>query len=93
MSGNHSGPTHVLLIQIPAIVFLAVAPLFVLIRVWSRYRVSNGLGSDDWTIMGSLVSVSIPTLEIFDAYQNIGRFYHCVGVHVDLYGIKSLHNC
>jgi hypothetical protein len=61
MSGNRPGPSHVLQIQIPAIVFLVVAPLFVGIRFWSRCRVSNGLGKDDWTIMGSLVSFRPPS--------------------------------
>lgn len=56
MSGNLPGASNALIVQIPAIVFCVVGPAIVGIRFWSRIRVSNNLGVDDWTILGSLVS-------------------------------------
>jgi hypothetical protein len=56
MSGNQPGPSNAPIVQIPAIVFCVVGPIIVGIRFWSRIRVSNTLGIDDWTILGSLVS-------------------------------------
>jgi hypothetical protein len=56
MSGNLPGGSNAPIVQIPAIVFCVVGPTIVGIRFWSRIRVSNNLGVDDWTILGSLVS-------------------------------------
>jgi hypothetical protein len=64
MSGNLPGVSHAPQVQIPAIVFCVVAPVFVGIRFWSRIRASNALGADDWTILGSLVCYEKPVVFI-----------------------------
>ncbi|RYP64723.1 hypothetical protein DL769_006571 [Monosporascus sp. CRB-8-3] len=46
-------------IQIPAIVFFAVTPLFLAIRIWSRKQSPSGIGWDDWTIVISWVFAQI----------------------------------
>jgi hypothetical protein len=56
--GNTPGATNAAEVQIPAILFCVVAPLFIGIRFWSRLTQSSGLGADDWTILGSLVFTS-----------------------------------
>ncbi|RYP28191.1 hypothetical protein DL766_005999 [Monosporascus sp. MC13-8B] len=47
LPGDNNGPQ----IQIPAIVFFAVTPLFLAIRIWSRKQSGSGIGWDDWTIV------------------------------------------
>ncbi|RYP72333.1 hypothetical protein DL771_004307 [Monosporascus sp. 5C6A] len=47
LPGDNNGPQ----IQIPAIVFFAVTPPFLAIRIWSRKQSRSGIGWDDWTIL------------------------------------------
>lgn len=49
------GESNALLVQIPAIVFFVLTPIFVAIRFWARIRMKSGLGWDDWTILFSFV--------------------------------------
>lgn len=55
VSGNLPGDSRALEIQIPCIVFFAVTPIFIAIRVWSRIQSRSGLGWDDWVIFASWV--------------------------------------
>lgn len=55
MSTVDPNESNAFLVTIPGIVFCIVAPIFVAIRFWSRIRLQNALGADDWTILGSLV--------------------------------------
>ena len=55
VSGNAPGESHALQVQIPCIVFFVVTPIFVIIRIWTRIKLKNGLGYDDWTILFSFV--------------------------------------
>ncbi|MCJ1341455.1 hypothetical protein MMC09_006751 [Bachmanniomyces sp. S44760] len=50
-----SDPNNAYQVRIPSLVFCIAAPLFVAARFWSRIRFSKQLGSDDWTILASLV--------------------------------------
>lgn len=56
VEGNIPGESNALMVQVPAIVFFVLTPVFVGIRFWSRIKMRSGLGWDDWTILFSFVS-------------------------------------
>lgn len=47
------------MIYVPVGVFLAICPIIVGTRIWSRLGNGGHLGADDWTILVSLVSQSL----------------------------------
>ncbi|WYZ46777.1 hypothetical protein EsH8_IX_001002 [Colletotrichum jinshuiense] len=53
VEGNIPGESNALMVQVPAIVFFVLTPVFVGIRFWSRIKMRSGLGWDDWTILFS----------------------------------------
>ncbi|KAK1981562.1 integral membrane protein [Colletotrichum cereale] len=53
VEGNLPGASNALMVQVPAIVFFVLTPIFVGIRFWSRIKMRSGLGWDDWTILFS----------------------------------------
>ncbi|KAK6218623.1 integral membrane protein [Colletotrichum tabaci] len=53
VEGNLPGESNALMVQVPAIVFFVLTPIFVGIRFWSRIKMRSGLGWDDWTILFS----------------------------------------
>ncbi|KAI1080746.1 hypothetical protein F5B20DRAFT_93426 [Whalleya microplaca] len=55
VEGNVLGESNALQIQIPCIVFFALTPVFLAIRIWSRLKTRSGLGWDDWTIIVSWI--------------------------------------
>jgi len=91
MSGNLTGASNALIVQIPAIVFCVVGPTIVGIRFWSRIRVSNKLGSDDWTILASLVSCEGRMFPHYDHLKNkvahcyLVIFPSCIDPHAGMY--------
>ncbi|KAL6869282.1 hypothetical protein ACO1O0_000606 [Amphichorda felina] len=57
ITGNTSGETNAHQVRVPCIVFFAVTPVFVAIRLWSRLHWRSGLGWDDWTAVVSFICV------------------------------------
>ena len=57
-SGNIPGPSHASYVTIPCIVFFAVTPIFILIRLWSVLLRRSGLGLDDITILIAFVRLA-----------------------------------
>lgn len=57
-SPEYDAESHVSIVLVPSVVFLAVGPLAVAIRLWSRLRTAGKIGADDLTICVSLVSRS-----------------------------------
>jgi hypothetical protein len=55
MSGNLAGPTNANQIVVPAIAFLIVSPIIVILRLWCRLRNRGGLGPDDYTVIVAMV--------------------------------------
>ncbi|KAK2029597.1 hypothetical protein LX32DRAFT_727918 [Colletotrichum zoysiae] len=53
VEGNLPGESNALMVQVPAIVFFILTPIFVGIRFWSRIKMRSGIGWDDWTILFS----------------------------------------
>ncbi|KAK2056604.1 integral membrane protein [Colletotrichum caudatum] len=53
VGGNLPGESNALMVQVPAIVFFILTPIFVSIRFWSRIKMRSGIGWDDWTILFS----------------------------------------
>ncbi|RYP05796.1 hypothetical protein DL764_003565 [Monosporascus ibericus] len=49
--GNLPGDNNGSQVQIPAIIFCAVTPLFLAIRIWSRKQSRSAIGWDDWMIV------------------------------------------
>jgi hypothetical protein len=78
MSGNLPGASNAPIVQIPAIIFCVVGPAVVGIRFWSRIRVSNNLGFDDWTILASLVSCDGRMFPHYDHLKNQVAHYYLV---------------
>ena len=60
ITGNTPGETNAHQVRVPCIVFFAVTPVFVAIRLWSRLHWRSGLGWDDWTAVVSFVSLQRP---------------------------------
>jgi hypothetical protein len=60
---EYDAESNIPIVLIPAAVFLAVSPVTVGIRLWSRVRTRAKIGADDLTICFSLVRrSSIPPL-------------------------------
>ncbi|OLN96835.1 hypothetical protein CCHL11_02301 [Colletotrichum chlorophyti] len=55
VEGNIPGESNALMVQVPAIVFFVLTPIFVIVRFWSRIQMRSGIGWDDWTILFSFV--------------------------------------
>lgn len=55
-TANGSGESNANQVVIPCIVFFALTPIFIIIRLWSRIATRSTIGADDWTIMVSFVS-------------------------------------
>jgi hypothetical protein len=55
-SPEYLAESHVPIVLVPSAAFLAIAPLAVGIRLWSRARTAAKIGADDLTICASLVS-------------------------------------
>ncbi|EFQ25834.1 uncharacterized protein GLRG_00978 [Colletotrichum graminicola M1.001] len=53
VEGNLPGESNAHMVQVPAIVFFVLTPIFVGIRFWSRIKTRSGIGWDDWTILFS----------------------------------------
>ncbi|POR31766.1 Uncharacterized protein TPAR_08008 [Tolypocladium paradoxum] len=60
--GNTPGPSNAAQVQIPCIIFFALTPFFLFIRIWSRISRRSGLGWDDWTILVSFVRLPLDVL-------------------------------
>lgn len=59
VSPEYAAESHTSMILVPSIAFLAITPLAVAIRLWSRAKTSAMIGADDLTILFSLVSRSL----------------------------------
>lgn len=46
------------LVYIPAIIFLVISPIVVVLRIWARLRQGGNMGADDWTAIAALVTIS-----------------------------------
>ncbi|KFY94189.1 hypothetical protein V500_03379 [Pseudogymnoascus sp. VKM F-4518 (FW-2643)] len=74
VSGNAPGESHGLQVQVPCIVFFVVTPIFVIIRIWTRIKLKNGLGYDDWTILFSFVnSLAVSALMMASCAYGFGQ--------------------
>ncbi|KFY03335.1 hypothetical protein O988_01566 [Pseudogymnoascus sp. VKM F-3808] len=74
VSGNTPGESHALQVQIPCIVFFAVTPIFIIIRIWTRIKLKSGLGYDDWTILFSFVnSLAVSALMMASCAYGFGQ--------------------
>ncbi|KAI9048467.1 hypothetical protein LZ554_007302 [Drepanopeziza brunnea f. sp. 'monogermtubi'] len=73
-SGNKPGDSNAYQVQIPIIVFFAVTPIFVAIRIWSRISMRAGLKWDDWSIIISFIfSMTVSTLIMISCYYGFGQ--------------------
>lgn len=54
---NQEGPSRAHMIYVPVVVFSIICPLLIGLRIWSRLRKGGKLGSDDYSIIASLVSL------------------------------------
>lgn len=59
IKANLPGASHAQHVEIPCIVFFALTPIFVIMRIWSRLSKGSKLGADDWTIVVSFVSETL----------------------------------
>lgn len=64
IKANLPGASHAHHVEIPCIVFFALTPIFVIMRIWSRLSKGSKLGADDWTIVVSFVSETLPRTRI-----------------------------
>lgn len=58
-SPEYDAQSNTGIIFIPSVIFLAVSPMLVGIRLWSRYRSGVPIGADDVSICVSLVRRSL----------------------------------
>lgn len=56
ISPEYIAQSNVNIVLLPSVVFLAVAPIVVGIRLWARFMTSARVGADDVTIFVSMVS-------------------------------------
>lgn len=56
VSGNIPGDSHANMVRIPCIIFFALTPIFVGLRLWNRIAKRSGMGLDDYSILVSFVS-------------------------------------
>ncbi|CRK25035.1 hypothetical protein BN1723_013500 [Verticillium longisporum] len=73
-TANGSGESNANQVVIPCIVFFALTPIFIIIRLWSRIATRSTIGADDWTIMVSFVCVLVvQILMMFSVSYGFGR--------------------
>ncbi|KAL9941172.1 hypothetical protein D7B24_009033 [Verticillium nonalfalfae] len=71
---NGSGETNANQVVVPCIVFFALTPIFIIIRLWSRIATRSTIGADDWTIMVSFVCVLVvQILMMFSVSYGFGQ--------------------
>ncbi|KAK2002752.1 integral membrane protein [Colletotrichum falcatum] len=74
VEGNVPGESNALMVQVPAIVFFVLTPVFVGIRFWSRIKMGSGIGWDDWTILLSfLCCLTVSVLMIISCEFGFGQ--------------------
>ncbi|KAI1774381.1 integral membrane protein [Hypoxylon cercidicola] len=87
--GHPSEDDNVIDIEVPCIVFFIVTPVFVGIRLHSRYKTGSGLGWDDWTIMGSWVfSQIVSSLLIAACKHGFGQHIYNISVPEQILTLK-----
>ncbi|RYP40123.1 hypothetical protein DL768_010666 [Monosporascus sp. mg162] len=85
LPGDNNGPQ----IQIPAIVFFAVTPLFLTIRIWSRKQSRSGIGWDDWMIVISWVFAQIVSgLMLASCAYGFGQHIYNISTENKLMALK-----
>ncbi|EEY19809.1 integral membrane protein [Verticillium alfalfae VaMs.102] len=73
-TANGSGETNANQVVVPCIVFFALTPIFIIIRLWSRIATRSTIGADDWTIMVSFVCVLVvQILMMFSVSYGFGQ--------------------
>ncbi|KAG7114753.1 hypothetical protein HYQ45_016503 [Verticillium longisporum] len=73
-TANGSGESNANQVVIPCIVFFALTPIFIIIRLWSRIATRSTIGADDWTIMVSFVCVLVvQILMMFSVSYGFGQ--------------------
>ncbi|ORY55910.1 uncharacterized protein BCR38DRAFT_461870 [Pseudomassariella vexata] len=74
VTGNLPGESNAAMVRVPAIVFFAVTPIFVAIRIWVRVRREFILGWDDWTLMASYVCcLAVSILMMYSCDYGFGQ--------------------
>ncbi|UNI21123.1 hypothetical protein JDV02_007140 [Purpureocillium takamizusanense] len=78
VGSNIPGASNADLVRIPCIVFFAVTPIFLAIRIWNRLSRRTGLGWDDWTILVSFAcTLAVQILMMLACNYGFGKHkYH-----------------
>ena len=90
IKGNTPGASNAAQVEVPCIVFFALTPIFIGLRIWSRLSKGSKLGADDWTILVSFVSHSRePTADALDTQlmRIQGLRINCADTHDDICSI------
>ncbi|KND89528.1 hypothetical protein TOPH_05903 [Tolypocladium ophioglossoides CBS 100239] len=88
-SGNIPGPSNAAEVRIPCIIFFAVTPIFLVIRVWNRISRRSGLGWDDWTIFVSFAcTLAVQVLMMISCNYGFGKHIYHLGRENRLMALK-----
>lgn len=81
-SPEYDAQSHIPIVLVPSVVFLAVGPLAVTIRLWSRLRTAGKIGADDLTICVSLVfAMACSAVLIVACHYGYGRHLSTLSVN------------
>ncbi|KAI0376361.1 integral membrane protein [Hypomontagnella monticulosa] len=76
-------------IQVPCIVFFALTPLFLIIRISSRVKTGSGLGWDDWTILVSWTFAQIVSaLLLVACMHGFGQHIYAISTQEQILTLK-----
>ncbi|OAA49283.1 hypothetical protein NOR_01206 [Metarhizium rileyi] len=69
--------THASQVTVPCIMFFVLTPIFLIIRLWSRFNKGSGLGMDDMTIVISFAcTLAVQILMMFSVKYGFGQHLH-----------------